>query len=236
MKCWLSTSGRCKKFVEDKFQIFITNSELKKGIDCYLPQRTVKVHQTDRPWMTSKLKIWIRKRQIKLHFKGMGKTRPNTNTGGTINPEGEIKSAKSYYYTHKVAELGKTKPRKWWKQIKSLIGQDIEQEWYYQFLGGNGDVKVIADKVNDFFLSITEDFPPLLPPYSIQYVPNEFFGSEADVYQSLSTLKISKSIGPDEIPSRVLKEFAPKLSSAIQDIYSQSMNDLLVARPPIFAL
>ena len=42
---------------EDKFQLFI------QGVDCYLPQRTVKVHQTDRPWMTNKLKIWIRKRQ-----------------------------------------------------------------------------------------------------------------------------------------------------------------------------
>ena len=95
-------------------------------------------------------------------------------------------------------------------------------------------MKVIADKVNDFFLSITEDLPPLLPPYSTQYVPNEFFVSEADVYQSLSNLKISKYIGPDEVPNRVLKEFAPELSSAIQDIYNQSMNDLQVARPPYF--
>ena len=65
---WLSQSGRYKKFVEDKFQIFI--SELKKGIDCYLPQRTVKVHQTDRPWMTNKLKIWIRKRQTAFQRNG----------------------------------------------------------------------------------------------------------------------------------------------------------------------
>ena len=40
---------------EDKFQQFIT--ELKQGVDRYLPQRTVKVQQTDRPWMTNKLKI-----------------------------------------------------------------------------------------------------------------------------------------------------------------------------------
>ena len=182
--------------------------------------------------MTNELKIWIRKRQTAFQRNGKDSYK-HINTGETINPEREIKSAKSYYYTHKVAELGKTKPRKWWKQIKSLIGQDIEQEWYYQFLGGSGDVKVIADKVNDFFLSITEDFPSLLP-YSTQYVPNEFFVSEADVYQSLSTLKISKSIGTDEIPNRVLKEFASELSSAIQDIYNQSMNDLPVARLPHF--
>lgn len=156
---WLSPSGRYKKFVEDKFQIFI--SELKKGIDCYLPQRPVKVHQTYRPWMTNKLKIWIRKRQTASQRNGKDSSK---HKYWRNKIQREIKSAKSYYYTHKVAELGRTNRRKWWKQIKSLIVQDIEQEWYYQFLGGNGDVKMIADKVNDFFLSITEDFPPLFPP------------------------------------------------------------------------
>ena len=123
---WLSPSGRYKTFVEDKFQIFI--SELKKGVDCHLPQRTVKVHQTDCPWMTNKLKIWIRKGQTA--FQRNGKDSIKHKYWRKINPKREIKSAKSYYYTYKVAELAKTNPRKWWKQIKSLIGQDIEQEWY----------------------------------------------------------------------------------------------------------
>ena len=57
-KDWNPVLNTC----EDKFQLFIT--ELKQGIDRYLPQRTVKVYQTDRPWMAKKLKIWIRKRQI----------------------------------------------------------------------------------------------------------------------------------------------------------------------------
>ena len=44
-KDWNPVLNTC----EDKFQLFIT--ELKQGIDRYLPQRTVKVHQTDRPWI-----------------------------------------------------------------------------------------------------------------------------------------------------------------------------------------
>jgi hypothetical protein len=41
---------------------------------------------------------------------------------------------------------------------KSPMGQDIQQEWHYQFLGDNGNVKILADRVNDFFLRITDNF------------------------------------------------------------------------------
>ena len=135
----------------------------------------------------------------------------------------ENKSAKSYYYTHKVTDLEHTNPRKQWKQIKSLMGQDIQQEWYYQFLDDNRNTKVLADKINDFFLSITENFPFLSPSSSIQHVPHEFLVSEAQVYRSLSSIQVAKSIGPDEIPNRLLKKFAPEISLVIQDIYNQSI-------------
>ena len=108
----LSTSS-----CEDKFQQFIT--ELKQGVDRYLPQRTVKVHQTDRPWITNKLKIWIRKRQtaFQRHGKNSSMYKHRRN-----KIQKEIKAAKSHYYKHKVAELGQTNPRRWWKQIKSPYG------------------------------------------------------------------------------------------------------------------
>ena len=81
---------------EDKFQLFI--AELKRGVHCYLPQRTVKVHQTDRPWMTNKLKIWIRKRQTAFQRHG--------------------KNSSIYkHWRNKIQR--ETNPRKWWKQIKS---------------------------------------------------------------------------------------------------------------------
>ena len=85
---------------EDKSQLFIT--QLKQGIDTSLPKRRVKVHQTDRPWMTNKLKIWIKRRQTA--FQREGKNSPIYKYW--MNKiQREIKSIKSYYYTHKVAEL-----------------------------------------------------------------------------------------------------------------------------------
>ena len=130
--------------------------------------------------MTKKLKIWIRKRQTAFlrHGKSSSMYKHWRN-----KIQREIKSAKSYY-TRKVADLEHTNPRKWWKQIKSRMGQDIQQEWYYQFLGNNRNTKVLADKINDFFLSITENFPSPSPSSPIQHVPHEFLVSEAEVYRS----------------------------------------------------
>ena len=210
-----------------KFRVFeiLFITELKQGVDCYLPQRTVKDHQTDRPWMTNKLKIWIRKRQTAFQRHGKNSS---IYKHWRNKIQREIKAAKSHYYKHKVAELGQTNPRKWWKQIKSLMGQDIQQEWHYQFLGDNGNVKILADRVNDFFLSITENFSPLSPLCPTQHVPNEFLVSEAEVYRSLSSLQVAKSVGPDELSNKVLKEFATELSPVIQDIYNQSIKEAYI--------
>ena len=46
----------------------------------------------------------------------------------------------------------------------SLTGQDIQQEWFHQFLGENcPDTKSLANMVNDHFISLTSDFVPLTP-------------------------------------------------------------------------
>ena len=48
--------------------------------------------------------------------------------------EREIRSAKFHCYHHKVSDIQHTDSKRWWKQIKSLTGQDIHQEWFHQFL------------------------------------------------------------------------------------------------------
>ena len=78
---------------------------------------------------------------------------------------------------------------------------------------------------NDFFISLTDHFPPLLqgaPPLS---VPHELLVSEGEVYRSLSSLQVSKAVGPDNIPNKLLKDFAQELAPVIRDIYNQSLRE-----------
>ena len=66
-----------------------------------------------------------------------------------------------------------------------------------QFLDDNRSTKVLADKINDIFLSITENFPSLSPSRPIQHVPHEFLVCAAEVYRSFSSIQVAKSVGPD---------------------------------------
>ena len=49
--------------------------------------------------------------------------------------------------------------------------------------------------------------------------------SVREVHDSLSSLNVGKAIGPNMIPNRVLKDFAPELVPLIMDIYNCSLRE-----------
>ena len=61
-----------------------------------------------------------------------------------------------------------------------------------------------------------------MPPLS---VPDELLISEYEAYKSLSSLQTSKAVGPDNIPNRILKDFALELAPLVCDIYNQSLKE-----------
>ena len=93
------------------------------------------------------------------------------------------------------------------------------------------DIESLANKVNDFFVSLTDQITPLSQPTSPMEIPEEFLVTESEVFKALASLKISKAIGPDNIPNRILKEFAPELVPVIRNIYNQSMNEANIPSP-----
>jgi hypothetical protein len=50
------TKSTCRCKFESFYQL------LTKAIDKYLPSRTSRVHSSDKPWITSKIKSWIKRR------------------------------------------------------------------------------------------------------------------------------------------------------------------------------
>ena len=117
--------------------------------------------------------------------------------------------------------------RKWWKQIKLLASQNCNQEWYHQFLGAEfKDTLALANGINDFFVSITEQFVPLTPVEAQHTtIPQELLVSQREVLADLSKLATNKAIEQDGISNRILKEFAPEVTPVIQDIYNQSVRE-----------
>jgi hypothetical protein len=116
-----------------------------------------------------------------------------------------------------------TSSNKWWREIKRLSGQDVKQQWHHQFLEEYMDVKSLANSINDIFVDLTNDFEPLTPSGPPLYVPEDLLVTQHEVYHALSSINISKAVGPDNIPNKLLKDFAFELAPVIQDIYNQSL-------------
>ena len=205
---------------EDKFRLLMM--ELTSAIDSFLPRKIGKKHPTDRPWISKKLKFWIRKRQSAFLRHG----EDSSNYKFWRNKvKGEVKKAKNHYYHDKVAQVESTNSSKWWRQIKSLTGQEIQQEWYHQFLGDTVNTKLLANKINDFFVSLTDHFTLLTRDSPPSLVPQELFVSNEEVFRSLSSLNIAKAEGPDNIPNKLLKDFAHELAPIIRNAYNQSLKE-----------
>ena len=157
--------------------------DLTSAIDSFLPRKIVKKHPTDRPWISKKLKSRIRKRQSA--FPRHGKNSPNYKFWRN-KVQGEVKKSKNHYYHDEVAQVESTNSSKWWRHIKSLTGQDIQQEWYYQFLEDTMNTKLLANKINDFFASLADHLTPLTRDSPSSLVPQEIFVSNEEVFRSLS--------------------------------------------------
>ena len=205
---------------EQKFQLFM--SKLNEAIDMSLPYRVIRKHPTDRPWITNKIKLSISKRQSAFlqHGKDSKEYRYWRN-----KVQSAIRSAKCLYYQKKVAEAENVNSAKWWRDIKKLSGQDAKQDWHHQFLDNNMNIKSLANQINTYFVGLTAHFTPLRQGAPPLYVPDEFLISEYEAYRSMSSLQVSKAVGPDNIPNRVLKDFALELAPLIKDIHNQSLRE-----------
>ena len=226
---WLTTKNwshilsidTCK----EKCNTFIM--ELQNAVDTYLPWKSVRVHPTDRPWTTRKIKILIKKRQEAFARDGKDSA---TYKRLRNKVQREIKSTKYHYFHHKIGDLETT------DQKKSLLGQDIKSEWHRQFLGDScPDTYSLANKVNSYFISLTSDFEPLKTSTPLrQEVPPRFLVNTTEVRKALSGIKIGKAIGPDMLALPIMDIYNCSLSEGyVPDLLKSSIvNPLLKVSPP----
>ena len=87
------------------------------GLNTIMPERSIKVHVTDRPWMTNTLKRLINKRQKAF---ATGNEPLFSFLRNKVNRE--RKRCREIYYKTKVQDLKNTKPSQWWREVKQLCG------------------------------------------------------------------------------------------------------------------
>ena len=146
---------------------------INTGLDCFFPCKSIKLHANDKPWVTPEFKELIKDRQKAYHD---GKTQKYNYLRNLANRK--RKQLRSNYLDRKVDHLkSNPNPKKWWDFIKQLAGYPKKSAILSMVLDNEiltGDV--LANKINDFFTSITSEIILLRPePIENQFEFNEFY-------------------------------------------------------------
>ena len=128
-------------------------------------------------------------------------------------------------------------PKKWWDTVKQIAGFPKKKSFSSLVVGDQVvSGKQLADKINNTFISVTREIPPLNPiPSSgnqlesdYSTIPTEFIIKEEEVYSRLSSISSLKAAGPDEIPNWVLKSYAHTLALPVTSIFNASLQQASV--------
>jgi hypothetical protein len=114
---------------------------------------------------------------------------------------------------------------KWWKEIKKFGYGSSKTEWCEQLMGeATGTIEELAENSNSFFVNLSSDFQPLEddPNYQAE-CPPAMLVNPYKAYRTLKEVKCHKLVGPDEIPNRILRDFAFELSPVVSDIYNSTL-------------
>ena len=182
-----------------------------------MPERSIRIHQTDQPWMTSHLKRLIERRQKAF---AAGHDLLYKLLRNKVNRE--RKRCQMIYYNNKVRDLKDTKPRDWWRAVKQLCGSTKANRPDLRSIMKN-EVKCtdqeLVDKVNEAFVSVTKDYLPLANDVCVSLEDDvPITVTDTSVTRKLRQISASKASGPDNLPNWLLKEYADILAPAVVDI------------------
>ena len=137
----------------------------------------------------------------------------------------EITEGEKVFYKNKAQHLRKNDCRKWWKIINKMSGKSEKTKPFS--LERDGEILndlPLSNALSEFYTSVNADIPPL-DVYSLmitrvftvqrQRIP---IVQSYEVCKNLLSVQPFKASGPDNVPSRILKEFAYVLAEPITTI------------------
>ena len=145
-------------------------------IDCLMqicfPYKVVTRHSAVKPWVTDGFRLLVRKRQrahMSGHFAQEKRLRNKVNRAAT-------KLRYDIYHKH-VTALRDTGFHDWWENMNKLMGIETNDSSKRQGLANkvaDGNCEILANSMNDLFVSVSEHLPRL-------NVDNEVFTVEGEL-------------------------------------------------------
>ena len=197
-------------------------------IDSCFPLKEVTYHTKDKPWVNEQFKDLVTRRQQALLS---GNRATYNRLRNNINRLS--KKLKPRFYNTKVKHLKASDSRKWWANVKSLVGinkaSGPDTMLSLANANTNGDVGKLAERINAFLQSVTSDITPLKPDNKYSQIksktPENYTISVDEIERNLSKIKRNKAPGPDGIAAWMLRDLAPLLAKPIAAIFNSSIRD-----------
>jgi hypothetical protein len=207
-------------------RLTLSIKQLMRVLTIFFPVKTVRLHANDKPWMNDRVKNLINQRQ-----KAFAEGDKSTWTDLKNRVIKEIKKAKAAHNVNKVRKLQKTEPGRWHREIRYLANMKKTEITIQVPDVAASDHVSVANAINQHLASFSNSQQPMkladLPAYLPSPVPPPQV-HPWEIFHDLSKLSASKAGGPDNIPPRLLKEFAYELSQPVSDIINASLSQSLV--------
>ena len=198
-------------------------SLLASKVNEFFPQKILKLHSDDQPWINFKIKKLDRKR------KRIYRRERRSKRWKQLDEEfkNEVKAAKRDFYKKSVSELKSKKPSQWFQCLKRLTSYDqfkTEQPVCEEISHLSDEDQ--AERIATQFASIQNEYDEIdetqikLPEIDKSSVP-QFSSSE--VWFALSRINTNKSTVSDDIPAKLLKRFAAYFAEPLTDIYNTAL-------------
>ena len=208
---------------QDKSDAFY--STMTSAIETHFPTKVVKLHSSDKPWITPEIKDLIKKRQKAF---AEGKTYLWRFLRNRVIRA--IDRAKKFYYKDRLQNLKASDPSRWHKGIQMLCNKSHQKPIISAPGIQQNDEKAIAEAINKNFASVSQSRPPInleeLPSFLPSKPPPQIHVCE--MYNELRKIKANKSAGPDDLHGKIIKEFACELSTPAADILNSSLAEGVV--------
>ena len=219
---------------KDVNEIYSTVSDtILFGLEHYVPSKMSK-RSSDPIWYNIETRKALRKQRKLRNLVRTSNTAENRNSFNLTRAR--VKDLLKKTHSDFTKNLLKTSlddnQKPFWKYVKSLRKGDNS---IASLKDSNGeiitDTTEMAALLNEHFHSVFHPpkgvVPPAMEPLCKTTMPDIKI-SLTGVTKLLSDLKVNKSAGPDNIPTRILKELAHELGPAIQCLFQKSIDSGVV--------
>ena len=196
-------------------------------MDKCFTNKVVTRHTADKPWVTDYFRCLIRMRQRAFMSGDQCEYKALRNETNRASARLTLE-----FYQKQILAIAESGSRDWWKNMKKIMGLNVNSNSCIEQLANkttNGDCTELANKMNDFFLSVSEHLPRLDKHHDIftvnEELPDEYCISVDVTLLALRRVKTNKATGPDNIPAWVLKDHAIILAAPLTAIFNSSLRE-----------